>query len=70
MSSGQAPCAWEFCEDSEGRKPEGLRHVDEEVEGRPWQMERPLDGAGRVAFKPQVYCLRPKGFLPEERPYF
>jgi hypothetical protein len=29
--------------------------MDEEVEGRPWQMESPLDGVGRLAFKPQAY---------------
>jgi hypothetical protein len=29
--------------------------MDEEVEGRPWQMESPVDGVGRVAFEPQVY---------------
>jgi hypothetical protein len=55
LASEQAPSAWECCRVFEGRKPEGLRHRDEEVEGRPWPSESPLDGVGVVALKAQTY---------------
>ena len=54
-AEGQAPRAKEFCRVFEGRKPAGLRHRDEEVEGRPWPSERPLDGVGVAALKAQAY---------------
>ena len=37
---------------------------DEEVEGRPWQLESPPQGVGRVALKALTYWLGPEGFLP------
>ncbi len=55
LASVQAPALNETGLDFEGRKPEGLRHRDEEVEGRPRPMESPPGGVGRVALKAEAY---------------
>ena len=65
LASVQAPSAVpNSISSSEGGKPGGLRHRDEEVEGRPRPLENLPNGVRRVALKALTYCLRPEGFLP------
>ena len=65
LASAQAPSAIpSSISSSEGGKPGGLRHRDEEVEGRPRLLERAQNGDGRAALKVLTYCLGSKGFLP------
>ena len=59
----------ELCSVSEGRKPGGLRHRDEEVGAGPDGWRAHQKGLVWAAFEAQLYCLGPEGFLPEETPH-